>query len=339
MEYSSLSGGRYLLGKQIGKGGEAKIFDVINYNSAVAKLYNAELCTSCREQKLKVLLQIPIDPILEEQVAFPRDILYQNGRFVGFVMRKIFGGVSLDALCRDESFDMRKRITVAQNLCALLNDIHHVGLIVGDLNPFNILVIPSTGMVRLIDVDSWHVLDHNKVYRCEVCIPEYTSPAITNRMTGQTLKTADLPTFSKESDIYSLSVLIFMLLMNGTYPFAVGLARGNKAEEAPQPVELMREYRFPYTQCPAGCRLPVYGLPYKVLSPRLQAMFSKIFSQGDGVSIERWFDSLHEFEKEIGKTCKDNEAHKFREGLYKCPYCTVARNQEKFLKKLRNEIV
>ena len=333
MEYSSLSGGKYLLGKQIGKGGEAKIFDVINYNGAVAKLYNAEFCAPHREQKLKTFLQMPIDPMLEVQVAFPKDILYQNGRLAGFVMRKIEGGVSLNTLCSDESLDMPKRITIAKNLCALLNGLHHSGLIVGDLNPFNILVIPSTGMVRLIDVDSWHISIQNKIYRCEVCVPEYLSPSIANRMKGQTLKTLALPTFSKESDIYSLAVLIFMLLMNGTHPFAVGLARGNKAETVPQSAELMKAYRFPYAQCPDGCRLPIYALPYKVLSPRLQAMFTKIFSQGDGIAIEHWFDALHELEKDIKKTCRDHAVHQFREGLYKCPYCAVARNKEKFFSK------
>ena len=341
MKYKSLSGTKYILeNKQMNKGGEGRIYEIINYGSAIAKLYNDDLCTSHRENKLITMLRIQISSNLEKQIAWPRDILYKDGKLAGFVMRKIQGGVSLNEIWSDDSLDISKRITIAKNLCALLYEIHAAGLVVGDLNPFNILVIPVTGMVRIIDVDSWHISDQKSgaCFRCEVCVPEYLSPIIANSLPkGETLKTAPLPTFSTESDLYSLAVLLFQLLMNGTHPNAVGLAKGNTSEDVPQPAELMRKYQFPFEKCPDGYRLPVYSLPYKVLSLRLQAMFSKIFTKRGNIPIERWYDALSEFaEKDITKICRDNTAHKYRGGLYKCPYCATIRNKEKFFRRRKN---
>ncbi len=333
MEYQSLLGRRYILGKQCGRGGEATIFEVVNYSGAIAKLYKPELCNSYREEKLRTMLRLGVPANLEDQIAYPKDILYLNGKFVGFVMRRV-NGVLLNEIWEDESLDMEKRCTIAQNMTALLYQINKADFVCGDLNPYNILIDPATGVVRLIDVDSWHIVDNKSgaVFRCDVCVPEYLSPVIAIPK-GETLKTAPLPTFSMESDRYSLAILLFQLLMNGTHPFAVGVAKGNTTENVPQPTELMRNYQFPYVQgqCPTGYQSPIYSLPYKCLSYRLQALFQKTFN-GENVPIEWFFNALLAYQTEITNTCKKNPIHKYRKGLYSCPYCKANKRKEAFFK-------
>ena len=332
MEYQSLLGRHYILGKQCGRGGEATIFEVVNYSGAIAKLYKPELCNSYREEKLRTMLRLGVPANLEEQIAYPKDVLYRSGKFVGFVMRRV-NGIPLNEIWDDELLDIEKRITIAKNMYALLYEINKANLVVADLNPFNVLIDPVTGFVRLIDVDSWHISDQKsgKVFRCEVCIPEYSIVA-NSIPKGETLKTAPLPTFSPETDRYSMAILLFKLLLN-SHPFAVGVAKGNTTESVPQPTELMRKYQFPYVQgqCPAGYQPPIYSLPYKCLTYRLQNLFQKTFN-GENVPIEWYFNALSAYEKEITNTCKKNPLHKYKKGLYSCPYCKANKRKEAFFK-------
>ncbi len=339
MEYKSLSGRKYVLGNQCGKGGEAKILEVTNYSEAVAKLYEQKLCNTHRERKLMAMLQMPLTAELNTELVWPKDILYDNtGRLAGFVMRKVSGGTPLNVMYSDESSgDLLKAVAVAKNLSVAVHNIHKGGLIIGDLNPYNILVL-ETGLVRIIDTDSFHITDNQeRTFRCEVCVPEYISPKISTVIPkGETLKTVPLPTYTQESDEYSLAILIFQLLMNGTHPFTAALAKGNDLD-IPQPTDLMKRYNFPYDKCPCGMKLPVYALPFKMLSERLRFMFIKQFSKGESISAELWYDALCDFEKEITKTCRVNSNHKYRKGLRKCPYCETLKRKELFFKNQKKK--
>lgn len=340
-QIKSLSGRTYILDRNhpIGKGGEAQLFSISNYSGAVAKLYTQNLCNSHRERKLMAMLQIPLSDELETELAWPKDILYDHtGKLLGFVMRKISGSVPLNTIFSDESYHLLQRITIAKNLCITINHIHKAALVIGDLNPYNILVL-ETGLVRLIDTDSFHIKDNqNRTFRCEVCIPEFISPRVSNAIPkGETLKTVSLPTYTQDSDEYALAILIFMILMNATHPYTVALAKGNDNDDTPQPIDLMKRYNFPYDKCPYGMKLPVYALPFKMLSERLRFMFIKSFSKGESISAEIWYDALCDFEEEISRTCKVNPNHKYRKGLRKCPYCDTLKRTELFFKNQKKK--
>ena len=334
MECRSLFGRRYILRERIAKGGEAEIYEIEGCGNAVAKIYNAALRTSHREQKLMTMLKIPIDAQLDSLLSWPKDILYDNrGRFAGFVMRRISGGALLEETYSDERLDIRKRLVVAKNLCVALYNIHKSGIVVGDLNPKNVLVLEGTGIVRIIDTDSFHISDGKRTFRCDVCVPEYISPKVSNAIPkGETLKSAPLPTYTRESDEYSLAILIFRLLMDGVHPFSVALAKGNGTDSLPQPAELMKRYCFPYAAAPRGTRLPVFALPFKLLTEELRQMFVKQFSGVGSISAEEWYEALCGLQDEVTKTCRANGQHKYRKGLRKCPYCETARKKEAFFK-------
>ncbi len=338
MEYKGFSGQRYVLNDDcFGKGGEGRIYDVLNFRDAVAKLYKRELCNSYHERKLITMLQMPLDPEVKAQLAWPKDLLRdQKGNFVGFVMPKVLSSTTIGNITsRESGCDMKKRITVAKNLCVALYGIHRSGLVVGDLNENNVLVNTMTAMIKCIDTDSFHITNvkNGRCYRSERCVPEYLDPMIGNSIPkGETLKTVPLPTFTQNSDEYALAVLIFQLLMNGTHPFAVALAKGGKTNDLPSPTDLMRSYRFPYGNCPPWLRLPIYALSFKTLSERLRVLFVKVFSKKEHIPADFWYSALCEFEKEITKTCKVDSTHKYRKGLRKCPYCEATKKEQNFFK-------
>lgn len=338
MEYRSLTGRRYILGERIAKGGEAEIYEIEGCGNAVAKIYDSPLRTSHREQKLMTMLKTPLDAQLDSLLAWPKDMLYDNkGRFAGFVMRRITGGILLEKIYSDEGLDLLRRVVIAKNLCVALYNIHRkAGIVVGDLNPKNVLVMEGTGLVRIIDTDSFHISDGKRTFRCDVCVPEYISPKVSNGIPkGETLKTVPLPTYSRESDEYSLAILIFRILMDGVHPFSVALARGNNSDSLPQPAELMKKYCFPYDVAPRGTRLPVFALPFKLLTEELRQMFVKQLSRGESISEELWFEALCRFQEAVTVTCRADGQHKYRKGLRKCPYCEAARKKEAFFKAQR----
>ena len=105
-----------------------------------------------------------------------------DGEVVGFVMKKISQAEEVHALhspkSRLQKFPeaswaflrrgQRRRAVAA---------IHEHGLVVGDVNPKNILVTRKA-TVYLLDVDSFQVSAEGKTYRCEGGFPEYTPPEL-----------------------------------------------------------------------------------------------------------------------------------------------------------------
>ena len=334
--YESYLGNKYWVkDDSFASGGEGAVYEVHNYYNTVVKLYSPSKRNEHQEKKLKSMLDVKLDAEVAKQFAWPIDIIYDKGRFVGFVMNKI-QGVPLNQIHSEKYSDMplSKRITIAKNLCVAVHNLHQTGNVIGDMNPNNILVSPGTGLVRLIDCDSFHITDSKRrTYRCEVAMPEYLAPSVSNRLAkGESLKTAHLPTFTIESDTFSLAVHIFQLLMNGAHPFAIAIngAKNKKSVVLPQPSENMKNGVFPYDKCPEGYKLPIYALSFDVLPEKIRSLFVKRFSDNEDVDAQAWFDALCEYEKRL-KTCKSNHNHEYRKGLRKCPYCSATTNTAKML--------
>ena len=334
--YESYLGNKYWVkDDSLASGGEGAVYEVHNYYNTVVKLYSPSKRNEHQEKKLKSMLDVKLDAEVAKQFAWPIDIIYDKGRFVGFVMNKI-QGVPLNQIHSEKYSDMplSKRITIAKNLCVAVHNLHQTGNVIGDMNPNNILVSPGTGLVRLIDCDSFHITDSKRrTYRCEVAMPEYLAPSVSNRLAkGESLKTAHLPTFTTESDTFSLAVHIFQLLMNGAHPFAIAIngAKNKKSVVLPQPSENMKNGVFPYDKCPEGYKLPIYALSFDVLPEKIRSLFVKRFSNNEDVDAQAWFDALCEYEARL-KTCKATYNHEFRKGLRKCPYCSATTNTAKML--------
>lgn len=278
--YESYLGNKYWVkDDSFASGGEGSVYEVHNYYNTVVKLYSPSKCNEHQEKKLKSMLDVKLDAEVAKQFAWPIDIIYDKGRLVGFVMNKI-QGIPLNQIHSEKYSDMplSKRITIAKNLCVAVHNLHQTGNVIGDMNPNNILVSPGTGLVRLIDCDSFHITDSKRrTYRCEVAMPEYLAPSVSNRLAkGESIKTAHLPTFTTESDTFSLAVHIFQLLMNGAHPFAIAIngAKNKKSVALPQPSENMKNGVFPYDKCPEGYKLPIYALSFDVLPEKILSLLS-----------------------------------------------------------------
>lgn len=342
MEYIGVNGTRYtVVEPALGKGGEGAVYRILGVAGSVAKVFKKEKRTESRHRKLLIMLNTSMPDSATEQITWPKDVIYENGSFVGYIMPKIMDSEELNVMYSDKYIcTLPERITIAKNLCAAINSVHNVGHVCGDLNPKNIKVDPNTARVVLVDTDSYHITEKNgpRVYRCEVGLPEYLPREIQEKMRdGNRLETAPLPTFTRYTDLFALAVHIFALLMNGCHPFACAVDNGamNIAQltssqpsvSAPQPIDNICTGFFPFQMKRNSITTPRYAPDYEYLPVKIRALFSKAFINGHNAPYERpdcieWYQALEEMQTSL-RYCDSNPTHMYPKNLSKCPWCEM----------------
>jgi DNA-binding helix-hairpin-helix protein with protein kinase domain len=317
--YSGLKGTMYTVGRQIGEGGEGTIHEVQENNTLVLKVYK-EAVDRDKADKLMYMASVT-DPELAKFAAWPVDVLRDNaGRFAGFVMRKLTGFVPLHMLF--SPMDRKKLfpdkgynflVHVARNLATAFHKIHQLGIVVGDINEANILV-NGTGMITLIDCDSFQVKNGNQYYFCEVGIPRYTPPEL-----------LQMGSFEKvvrtvSTDSFSLATLIFQLLFMGRAPFTgVNRSKGDFEEDA---AIKQREFAYSLRRVNKKLTPAPNSLNLKDFTPGLINSFHAAFEDNTArPQPKQWVLDLDEFNKEIIR-CGRSGLHFYPKTLQDCPWCS-----------------
>lgn len=230
--FTKQSGDKISLGSEIAKGGEGIVFNIDNDNDNCVKIYRDSINTPEREDKLKYMVLNPPPEILGEnhKICWPKDIIYKDGKFVGFLMTKSFDNSLLPYhLCQPEiskkldsqwhsTYDRKtqrgivSRLKLCVNIIAAVNRIHSVNkYVIVDLKPQNLLITYS-GKVSIIDMDSIQIAEDNKVlFNAPVSTPEYTPPEAITIVSKKSIIT-------KDWDVFSLGVLVYEMLF-GIHPF------------------------------------------------------------------------------------------------------------------------
>ena len=333
-----INGVQYKLSdKPFGQGGEGEIYDIVSQNELCAKIYKPDERTQEKDQKLRRMIATPPTKDMLNYFAWPEDVLFENGDFVGFVMKKfdireyksptaINEYPPHDRECAQLS--LYDKILIARNICAVLDAVHKLGHVVGDLNPNNIYVNVKQGYVLFVDVDSFHIKDGSKTYRCGVGMKDYIPAEIQKRWLGnQNLSSLPLPTFTEESDNFALAIHIFQLLMNGVNPFACAILRPQRSVVAPQPSDNILKGFSPFWESASGIEIPSFAMPLTVLPSEIQALFYRAFRDGyrnpsARPSPEEWFRALERMENNL-KRCAQVRHHYYYKGLSSCPFCEI----------------
>jgi DNA-binding helix-hairpin-helix protein with protein kinase domain len=308
-------------------GGEATLYLVPGVDALVAKIYHDP--TPERAAKLMTMIDVPpTDPMAAHghpSIAWPLHRLLdldQDGRCVGYVMPRVKHAHTIFEYYNPRTrlqlcplFHYRYLIRTARNLAAAFRALHDRGYVVGDVNESNLLVT-ETALVTLVDTDSFQVRTPLGVFRCPVGKPEFTPP----ELQGVSFREVDRKI---ADDLFGLAVLIFLLLMEGTHPYA-GRYEG-EGEPAAIGDRIAQGYyvygvnqRNPYKPMPLA---PPIGILY----PEIRSLMQQCFQLGHLKPAARptaaeWQQALDRAERNL-TVCKVNPQHFYRLGFGSCPWC------------------
>jgi len=331
-----LTGQKYELDtKPFRSGGEGDIYYVTNAANSIAKIYHAVRISKELEDKLKIMVKGQPNSSVLSQVAWPLDIVYDaNNQFCGFIMPRLNITGDLKELYqyppqKHKNITIKQKIIIAENICAVISEVHKAGYVFGDFNPQNIGVNIINGTVAFLDTDSFHIYDSetNNTYRCKVGFDGYVAPELLKMLENypkNSYATAPLPTFTKETDNFALAIHIFRLLMNGFTPFngIPETARGSTASpDVGNNAIRNGNYCFKPGNKPQAEAVP----PLDILPEEIANLFTRAFMTGRIDPKQRptaieWHRVLTKYENSL-KTCSRNSAHQYKSNLPSCPWC------------------
>ena len=171
---------KYFLSEEIAEGGEGVIFQT-NISNIVCKVYKNESLTSHKAKKLSLIVDKNIEIT---GVCLPKDIVVnKEGMFVGYLMEKAEGyalqkSVFVKPLLQKKfpGWTRKSLVELAITVIERISALHRMNIIIGDINPLNILVKDAT-TVFFVDSDSFQVEN----FCCPVGTVEFTAPEIQGR--------------------------------------------------------------------------------------------------------------------------------------------------------------
>lgn len=362
--YTGMSGSKYILASVVGSGGEGTVYDISGRSDIVGKIYSdtifkTDIDRQTMERKLKTMIgmniRIKVDGIL--RLAWPLDILYKQGRMMGFVMPKIINKLNIYdiqrcwrpnfAFCSSTQetlkvyprFTWKYSVQFAYNLAWVVNYVHCNRIVIGDLNLNNIYADTRTGAMVLIDCDSFDITDPNTGERfpCRVGVRELLAPELQG-------KKALAGGFTKHTDEFSLAIHIFRLLMRNADPFSGVGSKGASLPACDKGEPNIINGECPYVrQC--NISVPSWAPDFSMLPLDIQNLFRKTFDYNalnyksrisKRATAEEWVYALAPLGEGDPnprlKNCTDTsstfyEYHVYPEHNITCPWCKCEKSQ------------
>lgn len=194
-------------------GGEGTIYTT-SIPGIVAKIYKPERLDKARFEKLSLMMTKSINC---DGVCFPLALLYnQRNEFVGYLMKQACGKelqrcVFIPQLLKKTFPNWAKidTVTLCVTILKKLKYLHERNIILGDINPNNILVVSPTE-VYFVDTDSYQI----EGFPCPVGTINYTAPEIQRKEYSSFLRTLG-------NERFAVATLLFMIMLPGKPPYSL----------------------------------------------------------------------------------------------------------------------
>ncbi|WP_343725887.1 helix-hairpin-helix domain-containing protein [Herbaspirillum huttiense] len=313
------------IGRELGKGGEAAVFDISSSQDQVAKIYH-KAPDKQKQAKLR-LMATAADAQLLNYVAWPQATLHStpNGPVVGFLMQKV---ANKEPIHMFYSPAHRRQahpkaawdflIYVSRNIAASFDVVHSHGYSIGDVNQDSFFV-GRDSKVLLIDSDSFQIKSGNELFRCEVGVAQFTPPEL------QAIPSFDQITRTPNHDNFGLALLIFHVLFGGRHPFA-GVPQRNGVGDALE-VDI-QHFRYAYARDnkARGFLPPPRSIPMGIVSSNMEGMFARAFTEVGAKSgrptAQQWVSALDELRTSL-KKCSASSMHLYPGHVSACPWCEL----------------
>lgn len=256
------------------------------------------------------------------------------GRLAGYAMRLVDGRTSVSAACLFNVQQIRllphytwaDAVLAALRLAEAVALLHRNGIVIGDLNPENVLYEATTTLADtaswravLLDTDSFQIQDcRGRRHPCPVGRPLYTAPELIG---------CDLNSRWRENsaDGFSLAVLIYQLLLHD-HPYDNAI---NDNEPDLEVTEKIRRGLYPHAAVtPPGLRPGPFRPAPGQISDAIDLAFRRSFSSADQQptpslrpSAAEWVDLLLELHGQL-VPCRRSRHHHHPRGQA-CLWCGV----------------
>lgn len=281
------NGQKFQLGPLISEGGEGKIYQAANVNM-VCKIYHTDKLTILRRKKIELMVTRKVQ---RTGICWPTDIVFnENGEFLGYLMPRAVGKTVQSSMfvkaVLEKTFPQWTRSDLI-NLCiAFLEHIrylHDLNIIVGDINPLNLLVGTDSSKLWIVDTDSFQVEN----FACPVGTVNFTAPEIQGVNYANFLRT-------KQHELFAVATMLFMLLHPGKPPYS--------QQGGGSPADNIKAMDFPYwfrkdndeysgKNAPHGpWQLIWSNLPY-----HMKEAFHNTFRANKRTNIEEWLRAFKKY--------------------------------------------
>ena len=274
--YCDLNGKSIRLGKQVGQGGEASVYESLSDPSKVVKIYHVAPDRNHLD-KLSALIELS-HPEIVRFAAWPYSVVRKSKweTPIGFVMPRATGKVIHNLYTPSSrkldfpNADWRFLVRTASNFATAVETLHNRGIVIGDINQGNVLV-SDDALVRFIDCDSFQIKRGGSTFRCPVGVPHFTPPELHSSNFSQSNRT-------QNHDRFGLAVMIFHLLFVGRHPFA-GRFSGHPDRSLE---DRIKEYRFAFGRDRKQLQMepPPNSLLLTELSGDIAVLFERAFVKG-----------------------------------------------------------
>ncbi len=284
----------------LAEGGEGAIFPIAGDPHRAVKIYHPHLrqhTGQVERMRAKVSAMVGFEPLASHsRFAWPRlEVFDGSGAWLGFAMVRL-PGRSLHGFGAPRAFlesfpgwDRRHMARVALSLAKGLRFLHAHGVLMGDINPGNVLVDPEQACVSFIDCDSYQMRIAGIDYPCEGMVDSFTPPEL-QAGAGRLMR-------GIEQENFSAAVLLFHVLMLGLHPYS---HKGGDSPARNLLAGICPLGRHRSCQLPSGPWLRMWSnLPQPV-----QALFERTFVQGHRdplrrASLDQWCAVIGDYARSL----------------------------------------
>ncbi|EEG84560.1 hypothetical protein PROPEN_02922 [Proteus penneri ATCC 35198] len=199
---------------------------------------------------------------------------------------------------------MGAKVSLAYNLCSLIDALHQQGHRIIDMKPLNLRFYKSSLYMSLLDCDGFSIQGENTRYPAGQFTVEYLAPEFQAKQT--------IPEAEEEwQDRFALAVIIFQLLNFGIHPFS------GRPKNDTVPTDIPRRIAgrfYGYGIKAHNLISPSVASGHKQLPDTLRTLFDKAFSGAPSLrpSAKTWATALYEYaqpEKQQMLVCQKDKNH------------------------------
>ncbi|MFD1292616.1 hypothetical protein ACFQ5N_02100 [Lutibacter holmesii] len=342
------SGANYTIEKEIGRGGQGRVFSIKGGKYAF-KLIGKK--TSSKSQLLKRKISyIKTRPIDDLPISIPLEQV--EGDALGYIMEMATDMISVESLIKPdnekeftlwwlETGGLEKRILILKRIADTLSKLHSRGLVYGDFSLSNIFVSNDKEYSEIFFIDSDNITHDSKVGTA-VYTPGYAAPEII-----QTDYHSAISGYDTYTDDFSFAIIAYQLLTLN-HPFI-----GDYVNEGEPELEEKAYFgEIPWVSHSSNnLNIASSGIPTSLtISKRMMKAFQQTFEKGISQKLKRtssfkWSEVLSGALDAViechNKSCNQNFF--FSKNLI-CPFC---KEQKEFvgmarihplIKKMKDEL-